>query len=49
MTPLGELRREDLCLDFDGKKITMWGCHGLQGNQEWKYDKEVRRQHSDTF
>ncbi|XP_014663365.1 PREDICTED: putative polypeptide N-acetylgalactosaminyltransferase 9 [Priapulus caudatus] len=39
MTPTGELRREDLCLDFDGKKISMWGCHGLQGNQQWEYDK----------
>lgn len=36
----GELRVEDFCMDFDGKKpiVKMINCHGLKGNQYWIYE-----------
>jgi polypeptide N-acetylgalactosaminyltransferase len=45
---LGEIRRDDGCLDFSGgindankdDKIIVYPCHGMKGNQQWLY-KEV--------
>ncbi|XP_022079871.1 polypeptide N-acetylgalactosaminyltransferase 13-like [Acanthaster planci] len=38
-----EIRWEDLCLDLAdyraGHKLTLEGCHGMGGSQEWKHDK----------
>lgn len=32
-----ELRNEYKCLDYDGKDIFAYPCHGLQGNQMFSY------------
>jgi polypeptide N-acetylgalactosaminyltransferase len=45
---LGEVRRDDGCLDFSGgindankdDKVIVYPCHGMKGNQHWVY-KEV--------
>ena len=36
----GELRVEDFCMDYDGKKSNakMIHCHHMKGNQYWKYE-----------
>ena len=34
----GELVSDNLCLDGDGenpRKIVLYECHGLRGNQQW--------------
>lgn len=36
-----ELRNEYKCLDYDGKKVVAYSCHGLQGNQMFVYDENV--------
>ena len=40
LTINGELRVEDFCMDFDGKKpiVKMMSCHGMKGNQHWSYE-----------
>ncbi len=50
LSKLGEIRRDDGCLDFSGgindankdDKIIVYPCHGMKGNQHWMY-KEVCR------
>ena len=37
MSKQGEIRREWLCLDYDGQNLIMYACHGSLGNQYWKY------------
>lgn len=42
---LGEIRRDDGCLDFSGgindlnkdDKVIVYPCHGMKGNQNWIY------------
>lgn len=34
----GEVRRDDLCLDYAGGDVTLYPCHGSKGNQYWRYD-----------
>lgn len=42
---LGEIRRDDGCLDFSGgineankdDKVIVYPCHGMKGNQQWIY------------
>lgn len=49
LSKLGEIRRDDGCLDFSGgindankdDKIIVYPCHGMKGNQHWIY-KDVR-------
>ncbi|VDK74713.1 unnamed protein product [Onchocerca ochengi] len=33
----GEIRRDDSCIDYAGTDVMVYPCHGLKGNQEWKY------------
>ena len=48
LSKLGEIRRDDGCLDFSGgineankdDKIIVYPCHGMKGNQQWIF-KEV--------
>ncbi|XP_055592041.1 putative polypeptide N-acetylgalactosaminyltransferase 9 isoform X2 [Uranotaenia lowii] len=42
-TPEGEVTREDHCLDYDGKKLEMIRCHGMRGNQEFRYSKPFQQ------
>lgn len=45
LSKLGEIRRDDGCLDFSGgindankdDKIIVYPCHGMRGNQQWMY------------
>jgi polypeptide N-acetylgalactosaminyltransferase len=45
LSKLGEIRRDDGCLDFSGgindankdDKIIVYPCHGMKGNQQWVY------------
>ena len=45
LSKLGEIRRDDGCLDFSGgineankdDKIIVYPCHGMKGNQQWMY------------
>ncbi|OXA52184.1 putative polypeptide N-acetylgalactosaminyltransferase 9 [Folsomia candida] len=41
-SPTGEMRREELCLDYaGGPSVKMYPCHGSKGNQLWIYDDET--------
>lgn len=47
LTKEGEVRRDDLCLDYAGGGVTMYPCHGMGGNQAWLVDKKnLQIQHS---
>ena len=37
----GEIRRDEGCMDYAGKFVMIYPCHGMKGNQEWVYG-EVR-------
>lgn len=37
----GEIRRDDVCMDYAGKDVVLYPCHGSKGNQLWIYDDEV--------
>ena len=37
----GEIRRDEACLDYAGKDVILYPCHGSMGNQQWFYDDEV--------
>jgi hypothetical protein len=47
LSKLGEIRRDDGCLDFSGginevnkdDKIIVYPCHGMKGNQQWIYNE----------
>lgn len=38
LTEDGEIRRDEFCLDYSGKGLMIYGCHGMKGNQEWEYN-----------
>ncbi|CAF0992787.1 unnamed protein product [Rotaria magnacalcarata] len=50
---LGEIRRDDGCLDFSGgfndankdDKIIVYPCHGMKGNQQWIYKENNQLYH----
>ncbi|EFO20718.2 glycosyl transferase [Loa loa] len=33
----GEIRRDESCIDYAGVDVMVYPCHGMKGNQEWKY------------
>ena len=37
----GEIRRDDTCLDFTGREVILFSCHGAGGNQQWEYDHQT--------
>ncbi|VBB28308.1 unnamed protein product [Acanthocheilonema viteae] len=37
ITKDGEIRRDDSCIDYAGVDVMVYPCHGMKGNQEWKY------------
>lgn len=42
-TKRGQVMSDDNCLDNSGDSaVKMVRCHGMGGNQRWKYDQEVR-------
>ncbi|CAG7834739.1 unnamed protein product [Allacma fusca] len=36
----GEIRRDELCVDYAGSEPMIYPCHGSLGNQHWIYDDE---------
>jgi polypeptide N-acetylgalactosaminyltransferase len=36
----GEIRRDELCVDYAGSEPMIYPCHGSLGNQQWIYDDE---------
>ncbi|XP_064455026.1 putative polypeptide N-acetylgalactosaminyltransferase 9 [Ornithodoros turicata] len=40
LTPKGEIRRDEACLDYDGRgeDVFLYPCHGSLGNQQWVYN-----------
>jgi len=41
-TTKGEIRREEICMDYFGEKLMPFWCHGAKGNQEFIYNDTVR-------
>lgn len=37
----GEIRRDESCVDYAGKDVMIFPCHGMKGNQEWRYNNNV--------
>jgi hypothetical protein len=54
MSKTGEIRRDEMCLDFDGKdmsrgkkdKVITYECHGEGGNQKWYFENGLIRHNS---
>lgn len=39
---VGEIRRDEACLDYSGQEVILYPCHGSKGNQYWDYDEETK-------
>ncbi|EYC19904.1 hypothetical protein Y032_0023g775 [Ancylostoma ceylanicum] len=39
----GEIRRDEICVDYAGEHIMAFPCHGSKGNQEWRYNHQTGR------
>ncbi|KIH48768.1 hypothetical protein ANCDUO_21159 [Ancylostoma duodenale] len=39
----GEIRRDETCVDYKGQHVGVSLCHGLKGNQEWRYNHQTGR------
>jgi len=37
LSPEGEIRRDEGCIDYAGQLVMIYPCHGMKGNQEWLY------------
>jgi len=37
LSPDGEIRRDEGCIDYAGQFVMIYPCHGMKGNQEWIY------------
>lgn len=37
----GEIRRDEMCIDYAGAEVFLFPCHGSKGNQLWIYKSEV--------
>lgn len=44
-TKRNQIMSDDNCLDAAHPRgpVKLVRCHGMQGNQEWRYDNEVRK------
>lgn len=38
---IGEIRRDEACVDYAGRDVILYPCHGSKGNQYWSYNHEV--------
>lgn len=41
LSKIGEIRRDESCLDYAGSDVILYPCHGSKGNQYWNYDHKV--------
>ncbi|CAG9864080.1 unnamed protein product [Phyllotreta striolata] len=39
---VGEIRRDESCLDYSGQDVILYPCHGSKGNQYWKYEEDTK-------
>ncbi|RCN34616.1 ricin-type beta-trefoil lectin domain protein [Ancylostoma caninum] len=39
----GEIRRDLTCVDYTGENIMEIQCHGMKGNQQWRYNHQTGR------
>lgn len=39
LSPEGEIRRDEGCIDYAGQFVMIYPCHSMKGNQEWIYGK----------
>ncbi|CAH1107252.1 unnamed protein product [Psylliodes chrysocephalus] len=39
---VGEIRRDESCLDYSGQDVILYPCHGSKGNQYWDYDNTLK-------
>ena len=42
LSKFGEIRRDEACLDYSGKEVILYPCHGSKGNQFWEYDADTK-------
>ncbi|VDP54280.1 unnamed protein product [Heligmosomoides polygyrus] len=43
MSKDGEIRRDETCIDYAGENVMVFPCHGMKGNQEWRYNHQTGR------
>jgi polypeptide N-acetylgalactosaminyltransferase len=54
MSKTGEIRRDEMCLDFSSQKNSLrkkdklitYSCHGSEGNQKWYFENGLLRHDS---
>ncbi|VDM49078.1 unnamed protein product [Toxocara canis] len=39
----GEIRRDESCIDYAGAEVMIFPCHGMKGNQEWRYNHQLHQ------
>ncbi|XP_075237343.1 putative polypeptide N-acetylgalactosaminyltransferase 9 isoform X2 [Lycorma delicatula] len=42
LSKIGEIRRDEACLDYAGQDVILYPCHGSKGNQYWQYRPETK-------
>nr|XP_027198304.1 putative polypeptide N-acetylgalactosaminyltransferase 9 [Dermatophagoides pteronyssinus] len=40
---IGEIRRDEACMDYAGRDVILYPCHGSKGNQYWSYNHELKQ------
>ncbi|KAH7645656.1 putative polypeptide n-acetylgalactosaminyltransferase 9 [Dermatophagoides farinae] len=40
---IGEIRRDEACVDYAGRDVILYPCHGSKGNQYWAYNHELKQ------
>lgn len=48
LSPEGEIRRDEGCIDYAGQFVMIYPCHGMKGNQEWIYGPDNTLRHRNT-
>ncbi|KAE9540873.1 hypothetical protein AGLY_004118 [Aphis glycines] len=43
LSKIGEIRRDESCLDYAGSDVILYPCHGSKGNQYWNYDHKTKQ------
>ncbi|VVC36597.1 Nucleotide-diphospho-sugar transferases,Glycosyltransferase 2-like,Ricin B, lectin [Cinara cedri] len=43
LSKMGEIRRDDVCLDYAGSDVILYPCHGSKGNQYWSYNPHTKQ------
>ncbi|KAL2715575.1 putative polypeptide N-acetylgalactosaminyltransferase 9 isoform X1 [Vespula squamosa] len=43
LSKIGEIRRDESCLDYSGQDVILYPCHGSKGNQQWIYNSQTKQ------